>query len=36
VNSKDNRLSTPLHWAAFAGADLALSFLVAKDADVNS
>ena len=28
-------MSTPLHWAAFAGADLALSFIIAKNADVN-
>lgn len=29
INSKDSRHSTPLHWAAFAGADLALSYILA-------
>jgi ankyrin repeat protein len=29
INSRDKRLSTPLHWAAFAGADLALQYIVA-------
>ena len=36
INSRDTRHSTPLHWAAFAGADLALSFIIAKHADVNT
>jgi ankyrin repeat protein len=36
MNSKDKRDSTPLHWAAFAGAELALSYIVAFGADVNS
>src|SRR4051812_8553959 len=32
----DKKNSTPLHWAAFAGAELALSFLLAKGAEVNA
>lgn len=36
INSKDRKESTPLHWAAFAGAELALSYIVAWDADVNA
>jgi len=35
VNSKDKRESTPLHWAAFAGAELTLSFIVAYTSNVN-
>jgi len=29
INSKDVKDSTPLHWAAYAGADLALSYIIA-------
>jgi palmitoyltransferase ZDHHC13/17 len=29
------KCSTPLHWAAYAGADLALSYIVAQSADIN-
>ena len=36
VNSGDKKNSTPLHWAAFAGAELALSYLVAWGANVNA
>ena len=36
INSKDKRESSPLHWAAFAGAELALSYIVAWGADVNA
>ena len=36
MNSGDKKHSTPLHWAAFAGAELALSYLVAWGADVNA
>ena len=36
INSRDKRDSTPLHWAAFAGAELALSYIVAWDCDINS
>lgn len=36
INSPDTRLSTPLHWAAFAGADLALQYILAQGAEVNS
>lgn len=36
INYRDKRDSTPLHWAAFSGAELALSYIVAWDADVNA
>ena len=36
VNASDVRKSTTLHWAAFAGAELALAYLVAWGAKVNS
>ena len=36
VNAIDSRHSTPLHWATFAGADLALSFLVANGAELDA
>jgi len=29
VNSRDKRKSTPMHWAAFSGAELTLSYLIA-------
>jgi ankyrin repeat protein len=35
INSKDKRLSSPLHWAAFAGAELALAYIVAQNIDVD-
>ena len=35
INSKDKRLSTPLHWASFAGAEYALSYIVAQGAEIN-
>jgi|TARA_B110000285_G_C15102152_1_gene605642 palmitoyltransferase ZDHHC13/17 len=35
INSKDVKDSTPLHWAAYAGADLALSYIIAQKSDVN-
>lgn len=35
INSKDQRNSTPLHWAAFAGADLVLNFIIAWGGEVN-
>lgn len=36
INSTDLRLSTPLHWAAFSGAELTLSYIVAWGGDLNS
>lgn len=36
INSKDKRLSTPLHWAAFIGAELALPYILANGADVDA
>ena len=35
INSRDKKGSTPLHWAAFSGAELALSYILAWDIDVN-
>ena len=28
INSQDHKLSTPIHWAAFSGAELTLSYLI--------
>ena len=36
INSMDKRLSTPLHWAAFACAELVLNYILAYGADVNA
>ncbi len=36
IQSVDKRNSTPLHWAAFAGSELALAFIVACDIVVDS
>ena len=36
MNSGDRKNSTPLHWASFAGAEIALSYLVAWGGDVNA
>lgn len=36
INSRDKRESTPLHWAAFAGSELSLGYIVAWDADINA
>ncbi len=35
LNSVDNKLSTPLHWAAFSGAELSLGYLLAWNVDIN-
>jgi palmitoyltransferase len=35
INKKDKKGSTPLHWAAFSGAELSLSYIVSWDVDVN-
>ena len=35
IDSKDQRQSTPLHWAAFAGSFLVLQYLVSLKAEVN-
>lgn len=35
IRKKDKRGSTPLHWAAFSGAELALSYILSWDVDVN-
>lgn len=34
--SRDKKQSTPLHWAAIQGSELALSFLLAWNVDVNA
>jgi palmitoyltransferase len=36
INSGDKKSSAPIHWASFAGAELALSYLLAWGADVNA
>ena len=36
INSKDVRLSTPLHWASFAGAELCLNYILAWDGEINA
>lgn len=36
INSRDRKQSTPLHWAAFSGAELSLSYILSWDADVNA
>jgi len=36
INSRDKRNSTPLHWAAFAGAELSISYILSWEADINS
>ena len=35
VNWRDRVRSTPLHWACYAGAENAVSYLIANDADPN-
>jgi palmitoyltransferase ZDHHC13/17 len=35
INSKDNKDSSALHWAAYVGADQAIGFLIAWGADLN-
>ena len=35
INSKDLRESTPLHWAAFSGAELTLSYIIAWGGNLN-
>lgn len=36
INSKDLRESTPLHWAAFSGAELTLNYIIAWGGDLNA
>ena len=36
LNETDCELSTPLHWACFAGADTAIYYLLAWGLDVNA
>lgn len=35
INSRDLRDSTPLHWAAFSGSELTLSYIIAWGGDLN-
>jgi ankyrin repeat protein len=35
VNSKDIKLSTPLHWACYTGAENSILYLTAWKAEVN-
>lgn len=36
MNSRDKKYGTPLHWAAFSGSELALSYILAWESDVNA
>lgn len=36
INSKDLRESTPLHWAAFSGAELTLNYIIAWGGDLDA
>ena len=36
IKSKDQGGSTPLHWAAYAGAESALTYLLSWDVDINA
>ena len=36
INVQDQKLSSPLHWAAFSANELALSYILAWGAEVNS
>ena len=36
INSCDYRLSTPLHWACFSGAELTLNYIIAWGGDLNA
>jgi len=36
INSTDKRLSTPLHWAAFSGSELTMSYVIAWGGDINA
>lgn len=36
VNSRDERMSTPLHWSVFTGAELSTTYLLAWGADPNA
>lgn len=36
INSKDYRESTPLHWAAFSGAELTLNYIIAWGGDLDA
>lgn len=36
IHERDGELSTPLHWACFAGSDTAIYYLLAWGADVNA
>lgn len=36
INSRDFRKSTPLHWAAFSGAELTLNYVIAWGGEVEA
>ena len=36
INSTDYRLSTPLHWACFSGAELTINYIIAWGGDLNA
>jgi len=36
INMKDNRLSTPLHWACYSKSEVALNYLLPMNPDLNA
>jgi ankyrin repeat protein len=35
IDFRDKRLSTPLHWAAFAGSETVLNFILSKNPEID-
>lgn len=35
INSRDQRQSTPLHWAAFAGAEMSMNYILAWNGEID-
>jgi ankyrin repeat protein len=36
INVRDNRQSTPLHWACYSKSEIALNYLLAMNPDINA
>ena len=36
INIRDNRLSTPLHWACYSKSEVALNYLLSMNPDLNA
>ena len=36
INIRDNRLSTPLHWACYSMSEIALNYLLTMNPDLNA